>query len=617
MNFDRNTVIGFVVLALLFFGYFIYTSKEQTAYRKEQARIDSIANLNKPKQDTIALRKDSARFDSLNRASQAGTAFASAAQETERFDTVETPLLKIIFTNKGGQPKNVFLKKFKQHDSSYVELVSSDFDKLDYPVHSGPNKTAQIDNLYFSPAVVTKNADGSQVVSFGLNAADSSGASITHQYVIRSDNYMIDFNIQMKNAASLLDKGVLNLTWQHKASVLEPNLSYEKQNSQIGYMEDGVYDYNSLQKYTSKDFSKDVKWIAVKQQFFNAAIVAKNDKGFPSGKIEWAVPSDSATVVQAVANLQFSVPPGQAATIPLAFYYGPNDYKILKSYDLKMENLVNFGYGMFSFVKYINRWIILPVFDLFTKFVSSYGLVIALLTIFIRLLTSPLMYPGYLTSAKMKLLRPELAELKKKYPDQQQYAVEQMKFMREAGVNTFAGCLPSLLQIPIFFALYSFFNSNVALRGQSFLWANDLSSYDSILHFGHVPLLSSLLGEHLSLFTITAVTTSFFISLYSMSMTADQSNPVMKYMPYIFPVFLLFIFNRLPSALTWYYTVSNVITLLLQLVIQKYIINHDKLLAQIDQNRKKPKTKSKWQDRLEQMQEQQKRIKEMQEKSKR
>jgi YidC/Oxa1 family membrane protein insertase len=617
MNFDRNTVIGFVVLAFLFFGYFIYTSKEQAAYRKEQARVDSIANANRPKQDTIALKKDSARFDSLNRASQAGTAFASAAQVTERFDTVESPLLKIIFTNKGGQPKNVFLKKFKQHDSSYVELVSSDFDKIDYPVHSGTDKTAQIDNLYFAPAVITKNPDGSQVVSFELSAADNSGASITHQYVIRPDNYMVDFNIQMKNAAGLLDKGILNLTWQHKASVLEPNLSYEKQNSEIGYMEDGIYDYNSLQKYTSKDFSKDVKWVAVKQQFFNAAIVAKNDKGFSSGKIEWAVPSDSATVVQAIANLQFGVPQGQVATIPLSLYYGPNDYKILKSYDMKMENLVNFGYGMFSFVKYINRWVILPVFDLFTKFVNSYGLVIALLTIFIRLLTSPLMYPGYLTSAKMKLLRPELAELKKKYPDQQQYAVEQMKFMREAGVNTFAGCLPSLLQIPIFFALYSFFNSNVALRGQSFLWANDLSSYDSILHFGHVPLLSSLLGEHLSLFTITAVTTSFFISLYSMSMTADQSNPVMKYMPYIFPVFLLFIFNRLPSALTWYYTVSNVITLLLQLVIQRYIINHDKLLAQIDQNRKKPKTKSKWQDRLEQMQEQQKRIKEMQEKSKR
>jgi YidC/Oxa1 family membrane protein insertase len=225
------------------------------------------------------------------------------------------------------------------------------------------------------------------------------------------------------------------------------------------------------------------------------------------------------------------------------------------------------------------------------------------------LLTSPLMYPGYKTSAQMKLLRPDIAKLKEKYPDQQQFAMEQMKFMREAGVNQFAGCLPSLLQIPIFFALFSFFNSAVALRGESFLWAKDLSSYDSIANFGfEVPFY----GDHISLFTITATFTSFLISLYSMNMTPDQSNPVLKYMPYIFPIFLLFIFNKLPSALTWYYTVSNVITLLLQIVIQRYVINHDKLLAKIELNRKKPKTKSKWQEAMERMQEQQKTVKDQQ-----
>ena len=425
---------------------------------------------------------------------------------------------------------------------------------------------------------------------------------------------MIDFNILLAGADKLLEKNTLNLTWQNKAAKLEKSLDYEKQNSQIGYNYNGEYDYNTLLKYTDKQFDKNLKWLSVKQQFFNTTLLAKEDKGFSSGKIEWAVPADTQVVVQAIANVHYQVPQGNTATVPMAIYYGPNDYKILKGYKIEMENLVNLGYGIFAFVKYINRWIILPVFDFFTKFFNSYGLIIALLTIFIRLLTSPLMYPGYLTSAKMKILRPELAELKKKYPDQQQYAVEQMKFMREAGVNTFAGCLPSLLQIPIFFALFSFFSSSVALRGKSFLWADDLSSYDSILNFGFdIPFY----GSHISLFTITAVVTSFLISLYSMNMTPDQSNPVMKYMPYIFPVFLLFIFNRLPSALTLYYTVSNVITLLLQLVIQKYIINHDKLLTQIELNRKKPKTKSKWQERLEQMQEQQKQMKGQQQKNKR
>jgi YidC/Oxa1 family membrane protein insertase len=279
-----------------------------------------------------------------------------------------------------------------------------------------------------------------------------------------------------------------------------------------------------------------------------------------------------------------------------------------------MEDMVNLGSGIFSFVKYINRWVILPVFDFFTKFAHNYGIVILLLTLFIRLLISPLTYSSYLSGAKMKVLRPEIEQLKAKYgSDQQQISMEQMKLFREAGVNPLGGCIPGLLQVPIFFALYSFFNSNVALRGKNFLWADDLSQYDSIIHFGfNMPLL----GNHLSLFTITAVATSFLISIYSMSMTPDQGNPVLKYMPYFFPIVLLFVFNGLPSGLTWYYTISNIITLTLQFIIQNYIIDHDKILAKIEVNRKKPKTKTKWAERLEQMQEQQKKMQDMQKKNK-
>ncbi|MGC4039177.1 MAG: membrane protein insertase YidC [Chitinophagaceae bacterium] len=613
MNFDRNTVIGFVVLALLFFGYFWYNNKEQAANLARKAHEDSISNIGKAREDSINAKQKVAS-DSLNKVASAGVAFSKSANGNEELLVAENDLFKITFTNKGGQPKSIELKKFKQPDSSFVKIASSDFDKIDYNINTG-SRSAPIADLFFEKGVESKSADGTTTISFTLVSSDSV-ESITHQFVLHPDNYMVDFNIQMNGADKLLSQNVLNLTWQNKAEKLEKHQD-ERTNSQIGYNINGEYDYNSALKTNSQIFDKDVKWLSVKQQFFNTTLLAKNDKGFASGKIEWILPADTATVMQAVANLRYQVQPGASATVPLAFYYGPNDYKILKKYDNKMENLVNLGYGMFAFVKYINRWIVLPVFDFLTKTFQSYGLIIALLTIFIRLLTSPLMYPGYLTSAKMKILRPELAELKKKFPDQQQYAVEQMKFMREAGVNTFAGCLPSLLQIPIFFALFSFFSSSIALRGQSFLWAKDLSAYDSILSFPNVPVLSYLFNGHLSLFTITAVTTSFLISLYSMNMTPDQSNPVMKYMPYIFPVFLLFIFNKLPSALTWYYTVSNVITLALQFVIQRYIINHEKLLTQIDANRKKPKTKSKWQERLEQMQEQQKQLKSNQQSNKR
>jgi YidC/Oxa1 family membrane protein insertase len=253
------------------------------------------------------------------------------------------------------------------------------------------------------------------------------------------------------------------------------------------------------------------------------------------------------------------------------------------------------------------------VFNFFAGLVSNYGWVVLLLTLFIRLVTSPLTYTSYLSGAKMKVLKPELDGLKKKFgEDQQGFAVEQMKLFREAGVNPLGGCIPALLQIPIFFALYSFFNSNIALRGQSFLWSHDLSTYDSILN---LPFTIPAYGNHVSLFTITAVLTSFLISIYNMAMTPTQDNPALKYMPYIFPFMLLFIFNKLPAALTWYYTVSNIITLLLQYVIQHYIINHDKILADIDLKRKAPKKKSKWQERYDEMLESQKKIQDLKSKS--
>lgn len=616
MNFDRNTVIGFVVLALLFFGYFYYNNKEQAAFQKakdrEKAVQDSIAATKKPKVDSVAYKADSARQDSQMHVTKAGQ-FSNAANGKEEITIVENNLIKVGFTNKGGQPKWVELKKFKNHeDSSVVRIAASDFDKIDYSVNTGTGTTSVAD-LFFSAPTITKNTDSSQVITFTASSDSAAGLSIKHVFVLKPNNYMVDFNTEFTGADKLFTKGDMNITWQYEAEKLEEDLSWEKQQSQIGYVLGGDYDYNNISSKTSKEFDKSVDWVSVKQQFFNTSFIAKNK--FNSGKIEWTVPptSDSATVVQATANLKIQVPAGSNPVIPFALYYGPNDYKVLKQYGNKMENLVNLGYGMFAFVKYINRWVILPVFDFLRGLVSSYGIVILLLTVFIRLLTSPLMYPGYKTSAQMRILRPDLAKLKEKHPDQQEYAVEQMKFMREAGVNQLAGCLPGLLQIPIFFALYSFFNSNVALRGQSFLWAKDLSSFDSILHFGfNIPLL----GNHLSLFTITAVITSFLITLYGMSMTPDQNNPVMKYLPYFYPILMLFFFNRLPSALTWYYTVSNTFTLGLQYVIQNYVIDHEKLLSKIEMNRKKPKTKSKWAERMEQVQEQQKKMKEMQNKGK-
>jgi YidC/Oxa1 family membrane protein insertase len=614
MKFDRNTILGFVILAALFFGYFFYTNKEQAASVKEKQRQDSIANALRPKPDTLAVKIDSVKADSLNKIARSGI-FQNTANDIEKIDTVKTDLFTIAFTNKGGQPKWIELNNFKNMDSGLVKLAASDFDKISYTINTGNNQVAQTGELYFQPANIVKNPDGTTTVSFTLKSSDSlASSSITHQFIVKPDDYMIDFNVQLEGADKLLSQGIMNLSWQYAAAQQESDISFEKTNTQIGYIEDGEFDYHTIGRRDDLEFDKPVKWIGVRQRFFNSFLVAKDN--FSSGKIEWTVPpDDKKMIVQTITNMRVPVTIASRATVGFNIFYGPADFHTLRKYDLRLDKLINLGQGMYAFVRPLNRFVVLPVWDFIKGFVTNYGWVIAFLTLFIRLLISPLTYKSYLSGAKMKALRPEIATLKAKHgTDQQAMSVDQMKLFREAGVNPLGGCIPALLQIPIFFALYSFFSSSVDLRGADFLWAKDLSAFDAVIKFGvHIPLL----GSHLSMFTITAVITSFLISIYSMSMSPDQSNPVLKYMPYIFPVFLLFIFNTLPSALTWYYTVSNIITLILQFIIQNYIIDHNKILAKIAENRKKPKTKSKWQERMEQMQEQQKKLKESQQRGRR
>jgi YidC/Oxa1 family membrane protein insertase len=607
MKTDKNTVIGFVLLGGLFFAYFWFTSQQQQALLKEQTRVaDSIAKVKAttaPRIDTLAAKADSIRRDSLGQVAAAGN-FQTAATGSEQLTEVENELMKVTFTNKGAQPKSIILKKYKSADSTLVVMGGSSSDNLSYTINTAPNQSASTGTLFFNPATVTRGADGSQVVSFVLSSAD--GQSITHQYIVRPKDYMIDWNVIMNGADRLLTSNSLNIEWKVRAGQHQSDVAYERQQARLCFYGNDDYDFETLP--ITKRFEEPVKWFTVKQQFFNSSLVAKNN--FTSGEVTMSVPDDTSEVVTtSIANMKVQLPAAASATVPFQLYYGPNEFNILKKYNMEMENIVDLGSGIFAFVKYINRYIIMPVFDFFAGFISNYGWVIALLTLFIRVITSPLTYSSYLSGAKMKVLRPELDELKKKLGDDQQaYAMQQMKLFREAGVNPLGGCIPALLQIPIFFALFSFFNSEISLRGQNFLWADDLSSYDVI---ARLPFSIPAYGDHISLFTLTAVATSFLISIYNMSMTPDQNNPVLKYMPYIFPFVLLFIFNKLPSALTWYYTVSNVITLVLQFIIQKYIIDHDKILSKMAEIRKKPKTKTKWQLKYDQMMESQKKMQEL------
>ena len=614
MNFDRNTIIGFLVMMALLFGYIFFTQRQQGALEAEKQRAaDSLARIETAKKklvDTVAQKQEAVKRDSVATQQAAGN-FQSAGTGPEQITIVENEVMKVSFTSKGGFPKSIELKNFKKYDGKQV-ILGGDNHQLMYAINTGNNESALTSQLNFTPGAVSKT-DSTQKISFTL--ANASGQLVEHEFTIKNNDYLIGWNIKLVGADKLLTQGILNLNWDITAHQQEKDLKYEKGQSNVAFVEEGDYDFSAAGTGDSKKLGDKTKWLGVKQQFFNTSVIAGNN--FSYAESNWTVPTeeeDSLKKVMDVKNiLRFNIAGASTATVPLQLYFGPNDYHILKAYNNKLESHVQLGYGIFAFVKYINRWVVMPVFDFFDKYIGSVGIVILLLTFFIRLIISPLTYSSYLSGAKMKVLRPEIDELKKKHgSDQQAMSMDQMKLFKQAGVNPLGGCIPALLQIPIFFALYSFFNANIGLRGESFLWAQDLSSYDSI---AHLPFKIPFYGDHVSLFTITATLTSFLISMYNMQMTPTQDNPVMKYMIYFFPIMLLFIFNSLPSALTWYYTVSNIVTLGLQFVIQRFIISDAKIHAKMQENKKKPVTKSKWQERLEQVQQSNQKVKDMQNKA--
>jgi YidC/Oxa1 family membrane protein insertase len=611
MGMDKNTLIGFGLIAALLIAMFAINSKSRLATEGEKKRIaDSVAAV-KAKLDSNTALLNKAVVDT-NKQTPTTTASSPFQQPsaTETFTELQNDLMIVRFSNKGGQPVKVTLKKFKTADGKEVVLQNSPFNRFSYSFNSGDNKTEESANIYFSAGNVVVNADKTQSLSF--TAADSTGKKMVHQYSIKPADYMLDLNLSVNGVAKLFTQNTVKFLWQAEASKIEKDQKYEATQTNICYSEAGDFDFEHLGSGDNVQFKKPVEWLAVKQQFFASALVSKNK--FNTSEVTWTVPEDTGKyITRVVSNATMVLPASENAIIPLQMYFGPSDYHILKQYNNSMENIVPYGSGVFAFVKYINRYFLLPVFDFLRGNVASMGIVILLLTLLIRLITSPILYKSYLSGAKMKVLKPEVDALKEKFKDDQQaFGMEQMKLWRSAGVSPLGGCLPAILQIPIFMSLYYFFQSNIDLRGKNFLWADDLAQYDSILQ---IPFDIPFYGDHVSLFTITATLTSLIISVYSMSNMQDNSNPVMKYMPYIFPVFLLFVFNTLPSALTWYYTVSNTITLVLQIVIQKYIINHDKILAQINENRKKPVKKSKLQAKVEAMQDSQKKIQEMKNKS--
>ncbi|UYQ91658.1 membrane protein insertase YidC [Chitinophaga horti] len=609
---DRNSIIGFLLIGALLVGYIFYNNKTQVAAQKEKHRKDSIAALNKPKEDKTPVVDSTGHVvtaDSATLAANYGV-LANAVAGTEQVQVLENDVVRIELTNKGGQPKLVRVKAFKGEGAkNNKQFLSSDGKPLDLqagsynrislalPVNGKQVNTA---DLYFAGSQIQTNADGSQVVTYRLETGNPA-QYLEYIYTLAKDSYVVNFNIHAVGMHNLIAGNTLPLQWNSRFTKQEHDMTSERMNNQMHYrLEEKGHDYFTLQNKSQEKLEK-VQWLSFKQQFFNVTFMPKKGT-FASADITTNVPQSPNIVGEQMTTLQLPYDRSANYSFPIDIYYGPNHYKTLKSFGNDFESIIPLGTGIFAFVKYVNKWIIIPVFNLLSGSISNYGLIIILLTIFIRLLIAPFTYQSYVSQAKMKVLKPELDALRAKHGDDQQaFGMEQMKLFRSAGVSPLGGCLPALLQLPILVAMYSFFPSSIELRQESFLWATDLSTYDSILNFGfEIPFY----GNHVSLFTLLMTVTSLILAFYNRGMT-DQSNPVMKYMPYVFPIMLLGIFNKLAAALTFYYFLSNVISIVLQFVLQNFVINHAKIHAQIEENKKKPKTQSKFAEKMAELQKRQ------------
>jgi YidC/Oxa1 family membrane protein insertase len=416
---DRNTVIGFVLLGLLLFAYlFVSTKNSQELQAIQERKEDSLARIKKI-QDSIKIALDTTSSNLFAEDTVAVKGFNTKGKPSETI--VENELLKIVFTNKGGQPRKVELKNYKTHDGAPVYLNSSNLDKFSYPISTGNGQSLQVADLLFEPAQVTKGKNGSQVVTF--KATGERGEQVLHQYTIPATGYLIEWKAGFAGADKLFSNGNFDFTWQSQPLKLEKDVTYERQQTNVGFEMEGDFDY--IQAKNQRTLEKQVSWVSVCQQFFNTTLIAKN--AFTSGEIQiQKTTGDSVAVIADITTkLKASMPLGQTSGLDFQLYFGPTDYAILKKIPVTdLDKLVNLGRDMYTFVRPINKYIMMPVFQSLADFITNFGLVIALLTIFIRLITSPLVYSSYLSGAKMKALKPEIDKLKEKFSnDQQQFGM--------------------------------------------------------------------------------------------------------------------------------------------------------------------------------------------------
>ena len=631
---NKNTILGFVAIGAIMFGFSWYQSKqakdrvsqEQEAKTQQQIEIveeeliaseqaaiaDSLETVQAAEPaahpaETVAVNVQA--VDMPYKDAQLNDAYFAAVPQ---FDTLSNNVAEIVFTTKGAQPYSVRLKKYNAYNPE-------DPDKPKELYFMRPGASDYNINLELAERVSgKKNTLDTRDFNFQLDPEQSSenvvvmklpyeGGYIQQKFWIDEDSYMLKNELSFVGLNQIVDDitDTYLTDWKLYIPRLEKGYKNEKQYSKLDYYFSGEDDVEEIArgKDEHERVSSRLKWFAFQQQFFSAIMTP--EKEFDSADFTVNYYSDKeyesdGNLMVCKARLHSSFPTGSETVVaPCEFYLGPNDYKTLKSYDRHYEEIIPLGSWI---VSWFSKWVIIPVFDFLGRFISNYGIIILLMTILIKLLLTPLTLKSYKSTAKMQVLKPEIDKLNEKYPKQEDAMKKQQAMMnlyQKAGVSPMGGCLPMLLQMPILFAMFRFFPASIELRQQSFLWADDLSAYDSIIEFSRIPLL----GDHISLFALLMALSMFFYSKISSAQMADGGMPGMKFMSlYLMPIMMFFICNSLSSALSYYYLLSNLITMGMTWYIRKYVVTEDKVRAAMAAAANKPRQKSKWQLRLEEAQ---------------
>jgi len=620
-KFDLNSIIGFVLI----FGILVWimyqnqpsdkeiaaekAKKELVAKQEAQAKADKTKTAIAPV--IAATPGDTAQLAQLQKTLGGFAYSATLPSAKEAFTTIENDKITLKIANKGGYIVEATLKEFKRFEKNsgqLVQLIKDNNSSLNIQLQTTDNRTLNSKDLYFEPTLTKNGTD--QILTMRLKAG--ANEFLEYKYVLKSNEYLVGFDVRSQGLNKVLNSSKpLDLQWNLRTFRNEKSISYENRYAEIYYSyQDGKESYVG-QGALKEENPEKVDYVAFKQHFFTS-ILQTNTSFEKAHLVSENLVKDEK--IDTVFTKQFK------ANVPLAFtngevdykmnwYFGPADYKVLKSYDKNFEKIIPLGWGIFG---WINKWIFIPLFGFLASFIP-YGIAIIIFTIIIKIAMSPITYKSFLSQAKMKVLRPEITELGEKFKkDPMKKQQETMKLYNKAGVNPMAGCIPALIQLPFMYASFQFFPSAFELRQKSFLWADDLSSFDAVVKLPfHIPLY----GDHISLFPILAAIAIFFymkMTSGDQQMAAPQQEgmpdmaKMMKIMIYVSPLMMLIFFNSYGAGLSLYNFISNLITIGIMFVIKNYIVDTDKIHAQIQENKlKEPKKQSKFQQRLQEVMEQQ------------